>query len=176
MSVPVGPETSTAAGVLAAMQRWLSRPVLAIRVNQGPRPDYQESRSSGGRSGFVGGGGGGGGGGGVDAASPQETQGMQPRAREPMPGVTGTLPVQFPATERARLSNGIQIIYARRAAVPVTRVASGRVSAIEPPRPWAKTVTGDPSPSTTNETPPTTPAGAGATVISDPSRGRRRPE
>jgi predicted Zn-dependent peptidase len=29
----------------------------------------------------------------------------------------------FPATERARLSNGIQIIYARRAAVPVTRVA-----------------------------------------------------
>jgi predicted Zn-dependent peptidase len=40
-----------------------------------------------------------------------------------MPAVTGTLPVQFPATERASLSNGIRIVYARRAAVPVTRVA-----------------------------------------------------
>jgi predicted Zn-dependent peptidase len=54
---------------------------------------------------------------------PENAQGIQPVAREPMPGVTGTLPVVFPATERARLSNGIQIIYARRAAVPVTRIA-----------------------------------------------------
>jgi predicted Zn-dependent peptidase len=40
-----------------------------------------------------------------------------------MPGVTGTLPVSFPATERARLSNGIQVVYARRNVVPVTRIA-----------------------------------------------------
>ncbi len=39
-----------------------------------------------------------------------------------MPGVTGTTALDLPATERARLSNGIQVIYARRTAVPVTRV------------------------------------------------------
>ncbi len=36
----------------------------------------------------------------------------------------GTAPsLDFPDIERARLSNGIQVVYARRTAVPVTRVA-----------------------------------------------------
>ncbi len=102
----------TPAQVQAVMQRWLSRPVLAIRVENGDREAYDEARG-GSRSNFVGGGGGGGGGGADSAAA----------TRDPMPPVTGTLPVAFPATERARLSNGIQIIYARRSAVPITRVA-----------------------------------------------------
>jgi predicted Zn-dependent peptidase len=115
----------TPAQVQAVMQRWLSRPVLAIRVENGPREAYDEARGTGSRSNFVGGGGGGGGGGADTAVSPQpeNAQGIQPVAREPMPGVTGTLPVVFPATQRARLSNGIQIIYAQRSAVPVTRIA-----------------------------------------------------
>jgi len=112
--------------VRAAMQRWLSRPVLAIRVNQGERPQYQEAPGQGSRSNFTAGGSGGGGGGTDEAQAAQPAPASAPArtgTREPMPGVTGTLPVQFPATERARLSNGINIVYARRSAVPVTRIA-----------------------------------------------------
>ena len=35
----------------------------------------------------------------------------------------GAPALDFPTVERARLSNGIQVVYARRTAVPVTRVA-----------------------------------------------------
>ena len=68
-----------------------------------------------------------GGGGGADTATSPQPEGAQahaaarPRAdagrHRHAPGS------MFPATERARLSNGIQVVYARRAAVPVTRVA-----------------------------------------------------
>ena len=40
-----------------------------------------------------------------------------------MPAVSGTPTLDFPAVQRARLSNGIEVVYARRAAVPVTRMA-----------------------------------------------------
>ena len=40
-----------------------------------------------------------------------------------MPEVGAAPALDFPTIERARLSNGIQIVYARRNAVPVTRVA-----------------------------------------------------
>ena len=40
-----------------------------------------------------------------------------------MPEVGRHADLDFPAIERARLSNGIQVVYARRTAVPVTRVA-----------------------------------------------------
>ena len=40
-----------------------------------------------------------------------------------MPGVTESPALDFPSTERATLSNGIRVVYARRDAVPVTRVA-----------------------------------------------------
>ncbi|MEA3031164.1 MAG: zinc protease [Sphingomonadales bacterium] len=126
--------------VRAAMQRWLNRPVLAIRVDPGEREAYDEAPGvTGTRAG---------------AAAPS-TPSQRPRyyappqpgdrplapsavaqcdpsqcsgaaqsarPRDPMPGVTGTTALDFPATERARLANGIQVIYARRSAVPVTRV------------------------------------------------------
>ena len=43
--------------------------------------------------------------------------------RAPMPAVGRSPTLDFPAIERATLSNGIQVVYARRTAVPVTRVA-----------------------------------------------------
>ncbi|HEY5711486.1 MAG TPA: pitrilysin family protein [Allosphingosinicella sp.] len=132
--------------VRAAMQRWLTRPVLAIRVDPGQREAYEEAPGvTGTRAG-----------GAAPSGSAQRPRyytppqpGDQPlapvaaaataaaqctmwcpngnsvqapQARDPMPGVTGTAALDFPATERARLSNGIQIIYARRSAVPVTRM------------------------------------------------------
>ncbi|MGQ0661510.1 M16 family metallopeptidase [Sphingosinicella sp.] len=113
----------TPAQVRAAMQRWLNRPVLAIRVDPGERERYEEApgtRSPGGASPIV-------------AASQrpryyrQPEEGEQPLAplpfQRPMPEVGPAPALDFPDVERARLSNGVQVVYARRTAVPVTRIA-----------------------------------------------------
>ncbi len=110
----------TPAQVRDAMQRWLSRPVLAIRVDPGEREAYDEAPGVTGAR--------------AEAASqspryytpPQEGDrplAPLPFAQREAPGVSGSAELDFPATERARLSNGVQVIYARRQTVPVTRVA-----------------------------------------------------
>jgi len=105
---------ATPAGVQRALQRWISRPVFALRIVPGERGAYQESSS--GRSG--GGGGGGGGGSTVEAqAAPAR------RTRPPMPQPGPVANVDFPAVERATLSNGVRVVFARRATVPVVRVS-----------------------------------------------------
>lgn len=112
--------------VRAAMQRWLTRPVYALTVAPGEREAYDEA------PGVTGGTGGG-------AAMPNATS-MRPRYyTPPQPGDRPLAPLpfeqrtppeigaapalDFPAVERARLSNGIQVVYARRDTVPVTRIA-----------------------------------------------------
>ncbi|HEV2818471.1 MAG TPA: pitrilysin family protein [Allosphingosinicella sp.] len=119
----------TPAQVRAAMQRWLTRPVFALRVDPGPREDYQEAAGVHGQQA------GAGSGGGTIAPSQRPRYYTPPQpgdqplapspyaAREPMPQVSGSAQLDFPATERARLSNGIQVVYARRNVVPVTRIA-----------------------------------------------------
>jgi len=117
----------TPARVRAAMQRWLTRPVLAIRVDPGEREAYEEApgvrgSTAGGAAVAP-----------VTAASQrpryyrQPEEGEQPMAPLPFqrtPPEIGAAPaLDFPDIERARLSNGIQVVYARRTAVPVTRVA-----------------------------------------------------
>jgi predicted Zn-dependent peptidase len=146
----------TPAQVRAAMQRWLTRPVHALRVNPGDRPAYEEAGSVRGAA----------------AATPAQpaqapransttlgqpaagqpagqTAAQPPAAQTPagqaqpapaaqapqagaqqaprpgarqMPAVATTPELDFPDVQRARLSNGIEIVYARRSAVPVTRV------------------------------------------------------
>ncbi|HYN45193.1 MAG TPA: insulinase family protein, partial [Allosphingosinicella sp.] len=116
----------TPAQVRAAMQRWLRRPVLALRVDPGEREAYEEAAGVTGTASAPAG---------VNVSTPSQRPryyappqpGDRPLApsvldRDPMPGVTGTTALDLPATERARLSNGIEVIYARRTAVPVTRV------------------------------------------------------
>jgi predicted Zn-dependent peptidase len=98
----------TPAQVRAAMQRWLSRPVLALRVDPGPREDYQEAAGVGAAA--------------TPPAAPAATP-ATPAAARHAPGVTTDARLPFPATERATLSNGIRVVYARRNAVPVTRIA-----------------------------------------------------
>ncbi len=143
----------TPAEARAAMQRWLTRPVFALRVNPGERPAYEEAGSV--RTGAVQSGGQAGQtpranattmgqpgqGAGQQAAQPpagQAPTGSQPapaaqapqaaNAQAPragarqMPAVTSTPELDFPEVQRARLSNGIEIAYAQRTAVPVTRV------------------------------------------------------
>jgi zinc protease len=107
----------TPADVRAAMQKWLTRPVYALRVVPGERSAYEEAKASQGSS----------------SQRPryyrQPEPGEQPLAplpfvqKRPLPEVGQIADLDFPEIERARLSNGIPVTYARRDAVPVTRVA-----------------------------------------------------
>jgi predicted Zn-dependent peptidase len=92
--------------VQAVARRWLSRPALTINVVPGEREAYQEAQS-------------------VAAAAPSAA--AAPAApvvgtRGPLPDVAGVEDLDFPDVTRTRLSNGIGVVYAHRAAVPVTRV------------------------------------------------------
>ncbi len=107
----------TPAQVRAAMRKWLTRPVYALSVVPGERGAYEEAAASKG-----------------SAASQRPRfyrepeagdQPMAPQgvAQRPMPQVGTIENLDFPAIERATLSNGIPVTYARRETVPVVRVA-----------------------------------------------------
>jgi len=123
---------TTPAQVRAAMQRWLTRPVFALRVDPGEREAYEEAPGvSGARNGGVN----------ISAPSQRPRYYRTPEAGErplaplpfvqeqgavaqrPLPEIGAAPTLDFPDIQRARLSNGIQIVYARRAVVPVTRIA-----------------------------------------------------
>ena len=89
--------------VQAAAQRWLTRPALSIRVDPGEREPYEEAAST--------------------RAAPAPIEPLEITPRDPVPAVGTVADLDFPATERARLSNGIEVIYAHRDAVPVTTAA-----------------------------------------------------
>ena len=115
----------TPAQVREAMQRWLTRPVYALRVEPGEREAYEEAAgATGARAPGV-----------QVSTSSQRPRyyrapqpGEQPLAPVPfaqaeLPPISGTPSLDFPDIERARLSNGIEVVYARRSVVPITRVA-----------------------------------------------------
>ena len=92
--------------VQAVGRKWLGRPALTITVVPGERDAYQEAQS-------------------VVAAAPASP--AAPSA--PVQGTRGSLPevaavrdLDFPDVTRTRLSNGIEVTYAHRDAVPMTRV------------------------------------------------------
>ncbi|HYC99200.1 pitrilysin family protein [Brevundimonas sp.] len=93
----------TPASVKAVMGRWLTRPVLATRVDPGEREPYVEAADN--------------------RPAPAPAEPLQVTPRGPMPPVGPMKALDFPAVERTRLSNGIEVIYARSTTVPVTRVA-----------------------------------------------------
>ncbi|MFJ6022973.1 M16 family metallopeptidase [Brevundimonas sp. NPDC092305] len=92
----------TPASVKAVMQRWLTRPVLAIRVDPGEREAYVEAADT--------------------RPAPAAAEPLAVTPREPMPAVGTMKPLDFPDVERASLSNGMEIVYARSTAAPVTTV------------------------------------------------------
>ena len=113
--------TAKPEAVKAAMQKWLTRPVLEIRVEPGEREAYKEvAAGSGSRTGTL--------------TSPafyvapgneddfvSVPLSFQDRSKFPEP--TGTPALDFPTVEETTLSNGIKVFFARRAAVPTVRVA-----------------------------------------------------
>jgi predicted Zn-dependent peptidase len=97
----------TPAQVQAAGKKWLSRPSLTIMVEPGQREAYQEAQAV------------------PAAAKPAEGAARA----EPFKGTRGALPgvsqigdLDFPDVSRSKLSNGVEIVYAHRTAVPVTQV------------------------------------------------------
>ncbi|WP_373491547.1 M16 family metallopeptidase [Parasphingorhabdus sp.] len=107
--------STTPAAVTAAMKKWLTRPVVGIMVEPGEREEYQEvGAGQGMRTGVLT----------APAFYMQDGEGTTVTApdRSALPPV-GEIPnVDFPDVETATLSNGIKVFFARRDAVPMTRV------------------------------------------------------
>ncbi len=95
----------TPAQVQAAMQRWLTRPVYSQIVEAGEREAYVEAAAA------------------PSGAEPVPAAEIVRVARDPMPTIGDVSNIDFPDVERATLSNGIEVVYARSTTVPVTRVA-----------------------------------------------------
>jgi predicted Zn-dependent peptidase len=107
----------TPASVRAAMQKWLTRPVYALSVVPGDRETYQEAAGS---KGAV-----------ISGPRYYQAPGSNPRPgaapgkvdRSKFPAVGEIADLKFPPIEQTTLSNGIEVIFARRAAVPVVLVS-----------------------------------------------------
>ncbi|RJF94203.1 insulinase family protein [Sphingomonas cavernae] len=128
-----GYAAATPAQVTAAMQKWLSRPVYALTVVPGEREAYEEAKAS--RGTFA------------PSYYKAPAKGEKPLAapakiapleategsgtsaplaavdRSKLPDVGPIADLDFPTVTRAKLSNGIEIVYAHRDAVPITQVS-----------------------------------------------------
>ena len=89
--------------VRAAMNRWLTRPVYAFAIVPGAREAYQDAAAPAAKP--------------VAKAPDTPFQGT----RGPLPAVGDVAGLSFPAVRRARLKNGIEVVYAQRTAVPITQ-------------------------------------------------------
>ena len=92
----------TPASVRSAMQRWVTKPALNLRLEPGDRPPY------------------------IEAMGPKKASRADIPSKKtprPIPPISQTPPLDFPDVQHVRLSNGIEVHYAHRSAVPVTQLA-----------------------------------------------------
>ncbi|MEK9211276.1 M16 family metallopeptidase [Sphingomonas sp. 2378] len=94
----------TPATVQAAADKWLSRPSYTLTVVPGARDAYEEAKVPPRAD--------------VPAAPDQPAKGT----RGALPEVGQVKPLSFPTVQRSRLSNGIELVYAQRTAVPITQI------------------------------------------------------
>ena len=97
--------TVTPAEVQRSMRQWLTKPAFSLRLEPGDRPEYEEAKAVA-KSG-------------ADKNSTAVPKGPS-RPTPPLGQLTG---LDFPDITNTRLSNGIEVEYARRTAVPITQVA-----------------------------------------------------
>jgi len=95
----------TPAQVQTALKKWLTRPVYSLTIEPGEREAYVEAAAA------------------PAGATPVPAAPIERVARQPMPPIGDVSNIDFPAVERARLSNGVEVVYANSDTVPVTRVA-----------------------------------------------------
>ncbi|HVM36772.1 MAG TPA: pitrilysin family protein [Sphingomicrobium sp.] len=93
---------TTPAEIRAAMQQWLSRPVFTVRLEPGERPPYVEAKGP---------------------ARKKTADIATPKTPRTIPPISQTPPLDFPEVQHVRLSNGMEVHYAQRSAVPVTQLA-----------------------------------------------------
>jgi zinc protease len=92
----------TPADVTASMGRWLTRPVYALKVVPGERAPYEEAKG---------------------VSMPKTATPIVTVPRTPAPELGAISDLDFPKVERTKLSNGVEIVYARRSTVPLTQVS-----------------------------------------------------
>ena len=96
--------TVTPDEIRTAMAQWLTKPAFSLRLEPGERPPYEEAKAV--------------------AEAPAKPAGRTnvTRKRE-IPPLASMQALDFPDVQHVRLSNGIELHYAQRSAVPVTQVA-----------------------------------------------------
>ncbi|WP_336985839.1 pitrilysin family protein [Altererythrobacter aquiaggeris] len=103
----------TPAGVQAAMQRWLSRPAFSLAIVPGERTENGDVMGGWGDEAAM-------------APPAPDTKAPAPELatgpKRDFPPVADVADLEFPAIERATLSNGIEVALARRTAVPTVLV------------------------------------------------------
>jgi predicted Zn-dependent peptidase len=100
---------ATPVDVRAALQKWLSRPVYALTVEPGARPAEIQPAAPSKKAAPT-----------VAATAAPAPAVAATRVSPPIEPVAG---LDFPKVTHLRLSNGVELIYAQRDAVPVTRVS-----------------------------------------------------
>jgi len=96
--------TVTPAEVRSAMAQWLGRPSFALRLEPGERPPYEEAKAV--------------------AAKPKKGEDkIRVTKKREIPPLAPMQALDFPDVHHVTLSNGVQLHYAQRSAVPVTQLA-----------------------------------------------------
>jgi zinc protease len=96
--------TVTPAEIRSAMAEWLTRPAFSLRLEPGERPPYEEAQ----------------------AVAQQPTEGgdqIRVTKKREIPPLGPMQPLDFPDVHHVTLSNGVNLHYAQRTAVPVTQLA-----------------------------------------------------
>jgi zinc protease len=111
--------------VKAVTQKWLSRPAFSLTYTPGERTEGGENRGGAVTEGKATAA--------VEAdrywnpalgdVGPDTGFGTAIADRSQLPAVSGLKALEFPAIERAKLKNGIEVVFARRATVPTVNVA-----------------------------------------------------
>ncbi|MBO9581491.1 MAG: insulinase family protein [Sphingobium sp.] len=96
---------ATPTGVKAALQKWVTRPAFALRVDPGDRDAYDEALV------------------GAPGAAKEGADVVPPTPTLKLPAVEPNPNVDFPTVETASLSNGIKVHLARRTAIPAVQIA-----------------------------------------------------
>ncbi|MDO7841584.1 M16 family metallopeptidase [Sphingomonas immobilis] len=91
---------TTPQSVQAAAKKWLSRPVFSLTIEPGAREAYAET---------------------VTPPKPEVKDPPFTGTRGAMPAAGALQDLVYPKVERTKLSNGVELVYAQRTAVPFTR-------------------------------------------------------
>ena len=98
----------TPGDVTAAMAQYLTKPAFSLRLEPGKRPPYEEAKSVGAA---------------VKSPVSKDMTAARPGPKREVPAVGTLAALDFPDVTTTRLSNGVQVQYAQRNAVPVTQFA-----------------------------------------------------